>query len=310
MITNLEKLMEKLDLKLPKAKDSKFFTGFPLLVPESFVKNIKLGDLKDPLLLQILPQNHELLEKSGYIDDPLYEEKNSPVPGLIHKYHGRVLLLVIDVCAINCRFCFRRCIKDRAPKIGSGSIYWKPAFSYIKNDKSITEVILSGGDPLMLPSDKLKWLMNQIAKIPHVKRIRIHSRVPIVMPELIKADTIQSKLPIVLVVHCNHPNEIDSKVVKCIKLLKRQNITVFNQTVLLRNINDCSRILASLSEKLFDVGIVPYYLHILDKVKGAAHFYVGFGKARKIYHELQKILPGYMVPKLVVDIKNKKHYLG
>jgi EF-P beta-lysylation protein EpmB len=309
MITNLEKLTKKLDLKLPKLKDSKIFTDFPLLAPENFVKNIKPGDPKNPLLLQILPQNCELLKKSGYTEDPLYEEKNSPVSGLIHKYHGRVLLLATDVCAINCRFCFRRCIKDRAPKIRSGSIYWKPAFSYIKNDKSITEVILSGGDPLMLPSDKLKWLMDQIAKIPHVKRIRIHSRVPIVMPELIKVNTIKSKLPVVLVVHCNHPNEINSKVVKCIKLLTQQNITVFNQAVLLRNINDCSRILTSLSEKLFNVGIIPYYLHILDKVKGAAHFYVGSKKAKEIYRKLQKILPGYMVPKLVVEIKNRKHYL-
>ena len=302
MITSLKKLSQTLRLNLSEFAADNLFPEFPLQVPESFVARIKQNDINDPLLLQILPQQRELQNIKGFNTDPIFEKKYSPITGLIHKYHGRVLLLVTDNCALNCRFCFRRHSREK-------NIDWQKVFSYIKNDSTVTEVILSGGDPLMLAQGKLKEIMDQLAQIPHIKRIRIHSRVPIAMPKLVTSRLIQSKIPVVLMVHCNHSNEINDDVVECLDLLRKQNITIFNQAVLLKGVNDDSEVLVALSEKLFSVGVIPCYLHILDKVKGAAHFYVNIERAKKIYSEMQKKLSGFLVPKLVVEVKNKKKYV-
>ena len=302
MITSLKELSQTLRLNLSEFATDNLFPDFPLQVPESFVARIKPNDINDPLLLQILPQKRELQKTPGFSTDPLFEKKYSPVAGLIHKYHGRVLLLVTDNCALNCRFCFRRHLREKITD-------WQKVFSYIKNDSTVTEVILSGGDPLMLAQGKLKEIMDQLAQIPHIKRIRIHSRVPIAMPKLITSRLIQSKIPVVLIIHCNHPNEINDDVMECLDLLRKQNITIFNQAVLLKGVNDDSEVLVALSEKLFSVGVIPCYLHILDKVKGAAHFYVNIERAKKIYSEMQKKLSGFLVPKLVVEVKNKKKYV-
>ena len=182
-------------------------------------------------------------------------------------------------------------------------------FSYIESDNSINEVILSGGDPLMLPLEELKNILARLDDIDHVKTIRIHSRLPIVMPESVNPQSFETKKSVVLVVHCNHPNEIDDKVKARLKELREMGVIIFNQSVLLKNINDNIDALVDLSEKLFEVGVIPYYLHILDRVKGTAHFYVNIDTARKIYFEMQERLPGYLVPKLVVETEKGKEYV-
>jgi KamA family protein len=189
-------------------------------------------------------------------------------------------------------------------------IDWQKAFTYINNHPEVREIILSGGDPLILGADELIKIIEQLAEIPHIRRLRIHSRVPIVMPERQIPNLTQTRLPIVLVVHCNHPNEIDTSVEVVIEALRKTGVFVFNQTVLLRGINDNAQTLISLSEKLFDMGILPYYLHMLDKVKGAAHFCVDEKQAKRLHLEIQAKLPGYLVPKLVVDGKQYKKILA
>lgn len=303
MMTSLTKLSKLLHLHSRKmVENDDQFLDFPLLAPKSYLARIKPRDINDPLLSQILPSRREFEVKSGFNIDPLSERKSSPVPGLIHKYYGRVLLLVTDKCAINCRFCFRRHSHSKIKD-------WSQVFAYIKNNPSITEVILSGGDPLLLTTEELNKIMAHLAAMPQIARIRIHSRLPIVMPERITVKLFNSKLPVILVVHCNHPNEINAKVAKAISLLRKQNLSIFNQSVLLRKINDNSQTLIELSEKLFSIGVIPYYLHILDKVQGAAHFHVAANKAKQLYTVMQNKLPGYLVPKLVMEIKNRKKYV-
>lgn len=302
MINNIEKLSQMLHLDLAELSGDKISVDFPLQVPESFVARIKPNDMSDPLLLQVLPQKLELQEVPSFIADPLAENNSSPVEGLIHKYHDRVLLLVTDVCAINCRFCFRRYSRNKISD-------WQKVVAYIRDHPSISEVILSGGDPLLLRVNELTVIIEQLADISHIKRLRIHSRTPIVTPERPIPDLARTRLSIVLVVHCNHPNEIDANVVQALKMLRHKGAVVFNQSVLLRGVNDDANVLISLSEKLFNAGVLPYYLHLLDKVKGAAHFYVAKDRAKKIHLTMKEKLPGYLVPKLVVEIQGRKKYV-
>jgi len=302
MINDIKKLAQILHLNLLELKGRKRFFDFPLQVPESFVARIKPMDINDPLLLQVLPKESELQETPNFTTDPLAEKECSPVPGVIHKYQDRVLLLVTNVCAMNCRFCFRRYLRDKISD-------WQKVFVYIKKHPVISEVILSGGDPLMLAAGELTEIIQQLAKIPHIKRLRIHSRAPIVVPEWPITKLTQTRLPVVLVVHCNHPNEIDESVVRTLGAIRQTGVTLFNQSVLLRGINDNADVLVALSEKLFGAGVLPYYLHMLDKVKGAAHFYVETDRAKQIYLEMQTKLPGYLVPKLVIEIQNRKIYV-
>jgi L-lysine 2,3-aminomutase len=302
MINDLKKLSQILQLNLTESEKDRLFADFPLQASKSFITRIKPNDINDPLLLQILPQLDELKKTKGFVTDPLAEKQHSPITGLIHKYPDRALLLVTNACAINCRFCFRRHSQDKITD-------WQKVFTYIKDHPTISEVILSGGDPLMLVADKLIDIIKQLAKISTIKRLRIHSRVPIAMPEHIIPRLTQTRLPIILVVHCNHPNEIDSNVMRALRNLQQTGVIIFNQSVLLKGVNDNANILIALSEKLFEVGVLSYYLHLLDKVKGAAHFYVGKTRAKQIHTEIQAKLPGYLVPKLVVEIQNKKTYV-
>jgi len=302
MVTTLRQLSQKINLDLSDKLLGNCWRSFSLLAPESFISRIRKRDINDPLLLQILPQKLELENIPGFSSDPLEEKKYSPVPGLIHKYYGRVLLLATNVCAINCRFCFRRYLRET---VGD----WSRIFSYLEHDSTINEVILSGGDPLMLKPQNLRSILQRIHNIPHIKRIRIHTRIPVVMPERINIKLFPSKVPLTFVIHCNHPNEINPAVKKALHLLRRRGSFIFNQTVLLRSINDDAQTLITLNEKLFETGVIPYYIHIMDKVKGAAHFYVGIKKAKKIYSEMKKKLPGYLMPKLVVERKKGKVFL-
>ncbi|UTW45004.1 EF-P beta-lysylation protein EpmB [bacterium SCSIO 12696] len=274
---------------------------FPLRVPQPYLQRIAKGDLNDPLLKQVLPLGNELIAAPGYNRDPVGESETNPASGLIHKYRGRVLLIISPACAINCRYCFRRHFpySDNKPSRAQ----WQQALDYIAGDTSIEEVIYSGGDPLAASDRQLAWLTEQVAAIAHVKRIRVHTRLPVVIPQRITEECLDwltnSRLQPVMVIHSNHSNEIDDAVASAMTKLREAGVTLLNQTVLLRGINDNSDTLAALSERLFQAGVLPYYLHVLDKVQGAAHFDVPEANAQQLAAALLSRLPGYLVPKLV-----------
>ncbi len=278
--------------------------SFPVRVPREFVARMKMGDPRDPLLLQVLPTGQELLAMPGYTRDPLQEQQVNKLPGLIHKYRGRVLLTVTGSCAINCRYCFRQnfSYKDNNP----GRAGWEKIVDYIAEDSSINEIIFSGGDPLVAKNSLLKQIIQSFSKLPQIKRLRIHTRLPIVIPTRITEELIdilkESGLKIIIVVHANHPNEIDASVERSLRSLGDSGFTVLNQAVLLKDINDDAKVLAELCEKLFECGCLPYYIHTLDKVAGSAHFDVNVTRAREIIWELSQLLPGYLVPKLVKEV--------
>ena len=276
---------------------------FNLMVPRPYLAKIHKGDINDPLLAQVLPSGAELLASPGYVADPLEENSANPAPGLIHKYHGRVLLIVSPACAVHCRYCFRRHFpySDNQP----GRKQWQQALNYIAADSSINEVIFSGGDPLAANDHQLQWLSAQIAAIPHIKRLRVHTRLPVVIPSRINDSCVQwlrdSRLRTNVVLHVNHANELGEDTQQAVELLKASGIDVLNQSVLLRGVNDSAETLIELSEKLYDIGILPYYLHVLDTVQGAAHFAVSRQKIIHIQQQLLATLPGYLVPKIVIE---------
>lgn len=282
--------------------------NFPLRVPMAFAQRMKKGNPNDPLLLQVLPLAQELIIEPGYSHDPLQEQNHetNPVPGLLHKYHGRVLLTLTSACAIHCRYCFRRHFPYEENNPGTKG--WGKALGYIHNNSDIKEVILSGGDPLSISDNLLKQFISKLENISHVKYLRIHTRLPIMIPERVTSDLLlmleQSKFKVIMVLHCNHPNEISSEVSAALFKLKNTNITLLNQAVLLKNINSSVSTLLALSERLFDNGVSPYYLHLLDKVSGAGHFDVSKPKAIELMQKLIELLPGYLVPKLVYESPN------
>ncbi|MFW0074336.1 MAG: EF-P beta-lysylation protein EpmB [Coxiella endosymbiont of Dermacentor silvarum] len=284
----------------------KVIAHFPLQVPRTFLSRMEKGNPQDPLLLQVLPQVRELISSPVYWLDPLNEKKSNRIPGLLHKYHGRVLLMLSGACAIHCRYCFRRHFpyEENTP----GKKGWNRIFDYLKSDTSITEIILSGGDPLMMKDNILTEFVSSLETIVHLKRLRIHTRLPIVIPERITDELINlleyTRLSPTIVIHCNHPNEIDESVAKAFHSLRKTRVTLLNQSVLLKNINDKAEILIRLSEDLFEVGVLPYYLHLLDQVQGAAHFEVSEAQTRYLIAEIIKHLPGYLVPKLVREISD------
>ncbi|MFA5630464.1 MAG: EF-P beta-lysylation protein EpmB [Porticoccaceae bacterium] len=279
-------------------------SSFPLRVPLPFVARMEKGNPHDPLLRQVLPVSDENLTPSGFVDDPLEESRFNPVPGIVHKYRGRVLLITTPVCAVNCRYCFRRHFPyaENTP----GKQQWLRSLDYIRADSAIREVILSGGDPLATDDQHLAWLVKEIEKIPHVIRLRIHTRLPVVIPSRIDGPCLAwmgtSRLKLCVVLHINHANEIDAHLSAAAARMRALDIAVLNQAVLLRGVNDDAQLLADLSETLFDAGILPYYLHLLDPVSGGAHFETDAGKATGIYRELQAMVPGYLLPRLVRDV--------
>ena len=276
---------------------------FPVRVPIPFIKRMKIGDFDDPLLKQVMPLADEHIITDGFSSDPL-NEHDTVAEGLLHKYKHRVLMIVKSACAINCRYCFRRHFpyQDNSPN----KTRWQSAISYIEKNRDITEVIFSGGDPLMANDEHLTWLVQQIENIPHIKRLRIHSRLPVVIPQRITAGLVSlfenSRLKTTFVFHINHPNEIDHEFIKAIAPLRTARIPLFNQSVLLKGINDHAKTLCLLSENLFDIGIQPYYLHMFDPVQGVAHFDVPEKQAKIIASEMMAILPGFLMPKLVREI--------
>jgi EF-P beta-lysylation protein EpmB len=276
---------------------------FPIKVPQPFVQLMEYGNPNDPLLKQVLPISSELAIDSNFSIDPVDESNYNPVPGIVHKYHNRVLMIISPNCAINCRYCFRRHFpydENRQSKQ-----QWLEALDYLKTKPEINEVIYSGGDPLAANDNFLRWLTAEIESISHIKRLRIHSRLPVVIPARIDEPLINwlghTRLKPTFVLHINHANEISTELSQGVDRLKQAGISVLNQSVLLKGINDSSDQLIALSEKLFDAGIMPYYLHMLDPVQGASHFDVSKKHAVEIFHQIQSELPGFLTPKLVQE---------
>ncbi|MBD8899136.1 EF-P beta-lysylation protein EpmB [Rhodanobacter sp. DHG33] len=278
--------------------------GFALRVPRGFVARMRHGDARDPLLLQVLPQLAELDQVPGFVADAVGDLAAREAQGVLHKYQGRALLIASGSCAINCRYCFRRHFPYGEEMAAAGQ--WRQALEHVRHDASISELILSGGDPLALSTAKLEELSRGLADIPHITRLRIHTRLPVVLPERID-DAFTSwlaTLPLqkVLVLHANHANEFDASVDAACARLRGAGATLLNQSVLLRGVNDAAETLAELSERLFAAGVLPYYLHQLDRVQGAAHFEVDDAGALALMDALRARLPGYLVPKLVREV--------
>ncbi len=275
--------------------------GFPVMVPESYLARIQPGDVNDPLLRQVLPLGDELLDSQGYADDPVGDQFARTAPGLLQKYRGRALLVLTGTCAVHCRYCFRRhYLYDGEPKRPAD---WAPALQAIAADPSLHEVLLSGGDPLVLTDRRLRDLIGELERIPHLRRIRIHSRLPIVLPNRVTSELLDtllsSRLTPIMVVHANHPREIVGECSDALRALVRGGLMTLNQAVLLRGINDSVESLQELCERLIDLGVVPYYLHQLDRVRGAAHFAVDEVTGKSLIAELRRRLPGYAIPQYV-----------
>lgn len=301
--TDLTSLCQYLELEQNQLPLLTNLPNFPLKVPRSFVDCMEKGNPYDPLLRQILPVQAELNAYPGFSADPVGDLDAITTPGVIKKYQARLLLIATGACAVHCRYCFRRNFPYSEQQLSKQKL--QQAIDFIQEQQAISEVILSGGDPLLLGDEKLGKLLQQVAAIPHVKRIRIHSRIPVVLPERINAELLKqmssTDKQVVMVIHSNHPNELSAKVADgCLKL-RQHHITVLNQSVLLKDVNDDAGILCQLSEKLFKFGVLPYYLHLLDQADGTGHFEIDAEQAKQIHQIMQIRLPGYLVPKLVKE---------
>jgi len=278
--------------------------GFQLRVPRGFVARMRRGDRHDPLLLQVLPQLAELDEVPGFVTDAVGDLAAREARGVLHKYEGRALLIASGSCAVNCRYCFRRHFPYGEEMAAAN--HWREALEHVLRDPSINELILSGGDPLSLSTAKLEELTRSLLDIPHVIRLRIHSRLPVVLPERIDTAFTHwlATLPLqkVVVLHANHANELDASVDAACARMREAGATLLNQSVLLRGVNDDAAALAALSERLFAAGVLPYYLHQLDRVQGTAHFEVPDARALALVDAVRASLPGYLVPRLVREV--------
>jgi EF-P beta-lysylation protein EpmB len=282
--------------------------GFALRVPRGFVARMRRNDPFDPLLMQVLPRRSEHDRVEGFTADAVGDMAAREAQGVLHKYHGRALLIASGSCAINCRYCFRRHFPYGEEMAAAGQ--WRQALEHLRQDTSIGELILSGGDPLALSTAKLEELTRGLADLPHVRRLRIHTRLPVVLPERIDGPLLAwlTALPLqkVVVLHANHANELDNQVDAACSLLREAGCTVLNQSVLLRGINDDVETLTELSERLFAAGVLPYYLHQIDRVQGVAHFEVDDARALALVDDLRTRLPGYLVPRLVREVSGEK----
>jgi len=277
---------------------------FPLLVPRAYLQRMQPGNPSDPLLLQVLPAAAERLERAGYDHDPVGDGAAQLVPGLLQKYAGRALLVTTGACAIHCRYCFRRHYPYADSAAGRAD--WSAAVAAIAADSTITEVLLSGGDPLSMSTAKLKRLTDQLADVPHVRRLRLHTRWPVVLPARVDDELLDwlasLPWPVTVVIHANHAQELGPRVADACTQLRRAGVSLLNQSVLLAAINDSAEALCALSETLHDCGVLPYYLHILDPVAGAAHFDVPLATAVELIGSMRSRLPGYLVPRLAREI--------
>ncbi|EPX1188500.1 EF-P beta-lysylation protein EpmB [Acinetobacter baumannii] len=311
LITDPLELLNLLELSTDQLLSGAILASekFKLRVPRAFVGKMNAKDPLDPLLLQVLPHHLELEEHPEFVTDPLGEETANQLPGVLHKYKSRFLLTLTGACAVHCRYCFRRHFpyQENLPKNED----WLNIKNYIESNPDINEVILSGGDPLTLSNRKLALWLERLSSLKQVKILRIHSRVPIVIPNRIDEELISllknSRLRIILVVHSNHASELDDFTCSKLLQLSEHHITVLNQAVLLKGVNDSAQTLTDLSYRLFEARVMPYYLHVLDKVKGAQHFDLIPSEIDAIYQDVLASLPGYLVPKLVREIAGEKN---
>lgn len=311
LITDPSELLHVLELSSEQLLSGAIMASeqFKLRVPRAFVRKMQVGNPLDPLLLQVLPHHLELEEHPEFVTDPLGEEAANQMPGVLHKYQSRFLLTLTGACAIHCRYCFRRHFpyQENLPKNED----WLKIKHYIEQNPSINEVILSGGDPLTLSNRKLALWIERLSSLDQIKIVRIHSRVPIVIPNRLDEEFISilknSRLRIIVVVHSNHASELDDYTCSKLLQLSLHHITVLNQAVLLKGVNDSAQSLTELSYRLFEARVMPYYLHVLDKVKGAQHFDLRSSQIDQIYNDVLASLPGYLVPKLVREIAGEKN---
>ena len=303
---NWEKLAEFLQLDSAQVAEILQGPQFPLNLPLRLAEKIVKQTLNDPILKQFVPLKKELDEAPGYQLDPVQDETFRKTPKLLHKYEGRALLICTSACAMHCRFCFRQNFDYTHEQDQS---LFKEEIDLLREDSSLTEIILSGGDPLSLSHSTLERLIKELDSISHLKRLRFHTRFPIGIPERIDSDFLELlasiRMQTIFVIHCNHPKELDEDVLAALKKIQKLGIPVLNQCVLLSEVNDTVGVLHELFEKLTCHGILPYYLHQLDKVKGAAHFEVDENKGKKLMEALSSKLPGYAIPKYVREIPGK-----
>jgi EF-P beta-lysylation protein EpmB len=308
---------------------------FPLLVPRTYLARICPGEPRDPLLRQILPTGEELRAVPQFVADPLGEAALRDGPGLLAKYHGRILIVTTGACAVHCRFCFRRHLTtgphwqsqyhtsrqsqrhtSEQSQRQAGTTALKESLDYVADQTSVEEVILSGGDPLTCSDRQLADFARQLARIPHVRRLRIHSRLPIMIPQRVTDELLtwlrETRLTTLLVLHVNHPAEIDQAVAEAIGRLADAGVPLLSQSVLLRGVNDEADLLAELFRRLIDLRVMPYYLHQLDRVAGTAHFEVDERRGSQLMAELRRRLPGYAVPRYVREVPGEtgKRILG
>ncbi len=302
VIKDPEELLKQLGLsERVTSIDAEFIKKFPLRVPQNYINKMRYGDVNDPLLRQVFPLIDEGLVVSNFVTDPVGDGLAITSPGILQKYNGRALLVTTGACAIHCRYCFRR----HFPYGESNPLasQWLQTLATLRDDPSINEVILSGGDPLVLTDSKLAAMVSDLEKIPHLKRLRIHTRLPIVLPQRIDQKLLawieKTHLHVIMVVHANHANEIDNEVATALDSLRLAGCQLLNQSVLLKGINDNVESLIALSERLSDVHVIPYYLHLLDPVASASHFDVPDNVGIKLIEQIRHNLPGYLVPRLV-----------
>lgn len=319
LISDPEELLALLNLSASDLKSQQLLSHhahqqFKLRVPRQFVTKMQIGNAYDPLFLQVFPhhlemQNIEGQIQAGFSADPLGELEANTLPGMLHKYKSRILMTITGACAIHCRYCFRRHFPyhENLPK----SKDWQSIAQYILDHPKINEIILSGGDPLSVSNEKLALWINRFEELPQIETIRLHTRLPVVIPQRIDEDLIKilstTRCKIIMVVHSNHGNELDADFDVAMRKLSEINVTLFNQSVLLKGINDNFQTLSQLSYRLFDARVLPYYLHVLDKVQGASHFLITDAEAQTIYQALLKELSGYLVPKLVRESSGELH---
>ncbi|OPH38279.1 EF-P beta-lysylation protein EpmB [Moraxella lacunata] len=306
-VSDVASLYQLLELPLPEQVHTP--NKFPLRVPHAFINKMKKGDPNDPLLRQILPDIAESLPVAGYTADPLGENSHNPMKGLLHKYQSRALITVTGACAVHCRYCFRQHFDYGANLPNSQDI--RQICQYIANDKNINEVLLSGGDPLNINNRRFNEWIGALSNIDNIKTIRIHTRLPAILPNRVDDELIEilANCPknIIMVLHINHPNEIDDALAQKCQRLNNHGVVLLNQSVLLKGVNDDVETLCQLSHALFGIGVMPYYLHVLDKVAGSAHFDLPIDRAIQIYWQLLEKLSGYLVPKLVQEMAGKPY---
>ncbi|WP_245659028.1 EF-P beta-lysylation protein EpmB [Marinomonas spartinae] len=307
-LTQLPELIHHLGLPQSMIKHGKqAHQAFRLFVPRPYLSRIEYANPTDPLLIQVLPSTHEMLAITGYSKDPLEEADHNPQKAIVHKYKRRLLVITTGSCAVNCRYCFRRHFPYADNQLAQAE--WDSVIDYLAAHPDINEVILSGGDPLMMKDALLADKVRKLEALPQIKRLRIHSRLPVVIPQRVCQDMLNwinaSHLDIIMVWHINHANEVDEQVTHAAQRLKQSGVTLLNQGVLLRGVNDTIEAQVNLSEAVFKAGIIPYYMFTLDPVEGAAHFDISIEEAQRLMGKVAAELPGYLVPRLAKEIPGR-----